>query len=261
MAYLDVSPSSTVDGTDWSAVWQQVKNDGQAAADFIRARWTDFVGMDQRILDLQHRAATTAWNLSQQGSILANVAHDLVSSIGKLYTIHGKTVAKVQEYGGALGIQGLGAVVTTISLVVLTGLAVLMVWVYMAYAAYQRKLDMIEAGQLPPDSLEPPPSPTGVLGGVGSLVKWGVIALLVYVGLEAVRAFRPNPALGVFRSNPPTDDPEDVFGEDVYAIYYRHAQDGLDYVHDFDDGVVMESNPDGSITLWRPDGKRLWEDF
>ena len=52
-------------------------------------------------------------------------------------------------------------------------------------------------------------------------------------------------------------------GTKVYAIEYRHAEDGQDYRHDFGTAVRMVALDNGDILLRRAktsDGA-LWEDF
>lgn len=47
----------------------------------------------------------------------------------------------------------------------------------------------------------------------------------------------------------------------VFAIQYKHVQDGKDYQHDFASGVCMELLNDGSIRVYSMTGKRLWKVF
>lgn len=47
----------------------------------------------------------------------------------------------------------------------------------------------------------------------------------------------------------------------VYAIQYKHAADGKDYEHEFEPGVCLRANKDGSVTIYRNDGRPVWEDF
>lgn len=46
----------------------------------------------------------------------------------------------------------------------------------------------------------------------------------------------------------------------VYEICYQHDDDGTDYKHEFADGVSLRANKDGSVTLYRPDGRPIWKD-
>ena len=53
-----------------------------------------------------------------------------------------------------------------------------------------------------------------------------------------------------------------VLSRRAIALSYYHAQSAQDrpYEHRFGPGVLILSNPDGSITLKHP-SKRLWADF
>jgi hypothetical protein len=52
-----------------------------------------------------------------------------------------------------------------------------------------------------------------------------------------------------------------VFSHEVHYLAYRHADDGEPYKHKFEKGVTMAAASDGSIVLYRPDGKPVWGDF
>lgn len=45
------------------------------------------------------------------------------------------------------------------------------------------------------------------------------------------------------------------------AIEYVHAENGQSYRHDFHSGVTIEALPDGSVRMFRPDGKPIIRDF
>lgn len=47
----------------------------------------------------------------------------------------------------------------------------------------------------------------------------------------------------------------------VYAVQYRHAEDGKDYEHKFGRGVCMELLSDGSVRLYHSQGKPLFGEF
>lgn len=47
----------------------------------------------------------------------------------------------------------------------------------------------------------------------------------------------------------------------VYAIQYKHAKDGKNYEHEFEPGVCLRANKDGSVTIYRKDGRPVWEEF
>jgi hypothetical protein len=47
----------------------------------------------------------------------------------------------------------------------------------------------------------------------------------------------------------------------MLAAEYVHAENGKDYRHDFTGGVTIEALPDGSVRIFRPDGKPVIKDF
>lgn len=61
------------------------------------------------------------------------------------------------------------------------------------------------------------------------------------------------------RHNPATGGR--VFSREVHALSYRHADDGVPYKHTFAKGVTMAGASDGSVVLYRPDGKPVWDDY
>lgn len=235
-----------------------------APVEFLRARWDDFVALEPRILDLQHRAAQVAYQASQQGDPeRAEQAKDVIRKLQNLAQIHLRIMDRAREVveywtGAELSSWGLGAIPVA-ALTVISGLALLVAWVFRAYAAEERKLDLIEAGVLTPEqaaALDPGPKPGGVLAGLQGVLGW---ALVAFVGFMVVRqvlegGFRANPPLMVYGPNPPGP-----IAEEVHAVYYRHAQDGQLYVHEFEGGVGLEALPDGTVLIHGDDP--LWEDF
>lgn len=87
-----------------------------------------------------------------------------------------------------------------------------------------------------------------------------------YTKREAIQNFREdvkparkkNPALALIVPNPPHSSD---WSDRVYAIQYKHKQDGDDYEHEFQRGVCLRANTDGSVTLYRRDGRPVWEEF
>lgn len=61
------------------------------------------------------------------------------------------------------------------------------------------------------------------------------------------------------RRNPPTGGR--IFSHEVHSIAYVHDDDGEPYEHKFAKGVTMAAASDGSIVLYRPDGRTVWEDI
>lgn len=81
---------------------------------------------------------------------------------------------------------------------------------------------------------------------------------------QLVEGVHENPALMIV-GNPPRrrsrSNPRSDWSDRVYAIQYRHKGDGRDYEHDFERGVSLRANEDGSVTLYRKDGRPVWEEF
>lgn len=68
-----------------------------------------------------------------------------------------------------------------------------------------------------------------------------------------------NPPLVAFAN--PSRRPVAQLSRRVYAIQYRHTEDGKDYTHDFKGGVCMELLADGSIRIYSMSGRKLFGDF
>lgn len=45
------------------------------------------------------------------------------------------------------------------------------------------------------------------------------------------------------------------------AVEYVHTDNHQNYRHDFQRGVTIEALPDGSVRMFRPDGKPIIRDF
>ena len=60
------------------------------------------------------------------------------------------------------------------------------------------------------------------------------------------------------RGNPPALPVSHVQSDRVLDISYTHRDNGQDYVHKFAKGVRMQLLADGSVRLYRPDGRSLW---
>lgn len=245
-----------------------------AAKAYIRDRWSDFLHLSPKIIDLQHRAALLAGRFREAGDTVREAqAKDVISALGKLNVAHGKAVDMfhLEGIGEALGLsgyRGLGALPVIAGAIAFSSLALLVLWAFRSYDAQSRKLDLIEAGVLTPAeaaALDPGPAPTAFLGGVteiGKLLLWGALAYLALQALQTWSSTRPrgrarrNPPLEVWHTNPPG-----VIGTRVWDLRYRHAEDGLDYVHDFGPGVELEALDDGSVILRHAGGLPLWDDF
>lgn len=247
---------------------EEIRASVDAAADFLRARWDDFLALSPRIIDLQHRAAVLAASARTAGDdYLADQARAVIDNLAGLQRLHDGAVNRMRDIAsfvglaGAWGIVGAGLGAIPLAQVsVVTGLALLVVWFFRAFEAESRKLDLIEEGVLTPEqaaALNVGPAPAGVLGGL-SRVGWVLVAgLAAWALLEYSRRrpFRDNPDLAVWRPNPP-----EPFADNVFGVWYEHHEDGEYYFHEFQDGVEMEANPDGSVTIFHPH-KPVWRDF
>jgi len=77
---------------------------------------------------------------------------------------------------------------------------------------------------------------------------------------QVAKGVHTNPGLVVYGlANPPKGGA--LMSKRVYAVEYKHADDGGDYRHDCQAGVSMWALGDGAILLRRPDGKSLSRDF
>jgi len=75
---------------------------------------------------------------------------------------------------------------------------------------------------------------------------------------QVARGLHTNPPLVIY-ANPPRGG--ELMSRRVYAVEYKHADDGEDYRHDCSRGVAMFAVPGGGILLQRPDRKPLSKDF
>lgn len=252
---------------------QEIASSVDAAVDYLRSSWDRFANMSPEIIDLQHRAAVVAYNARQAGDAQrADQAQAVIRALGALNVKHGqaldtmRSVASFVGIGGLSGYTGLGLAIPAAQITVITSLALVVLWAFRAYAAESRKLDLLEQGVLTPEEfrqLDPGPAPSMLFAGVTNVAKLAVAGLALYVVLQLVPQFtgraraRRNPPLVVFERNPPTD----IIGEQVLAVWYRHAQDGKAYVHKFGDDVELLAEPDGSVRLEHRGGLDLWSDF
>lgn len=229
---------------------------------YLRDVWARFEALEPRILDLQHRAAVLARQAREAGDVeRAEQAKAVIRKLGELGQLHIRIVDRAQQVGEYIGLGSYGrfGAVPVAALSVLSAVALLVAWVFRAYAAEERKLDLIEAGVLTPEeaaALDPGPKPAGLLGGLQGLLLWGAVAV---VGLMLAQRFflqgpRRNPPLVVYGRNPPGP-----IGRDVHAVWYQHAEDGDYYVHEFAGPVEMIALDDGTVLLTAD--APLWEDF
>lgn len=253
---------------------QEIRSSVDAAIDYLRSSWDRFANLSTDIIDLQHRAAVIAYNARQQGDTTkADQAQAVIRALGTLNQTHGRaleTMRSVAEFVGVGGLSGyytgLGLVIPAAQVTVITTLALVVLWAFRAYAAEERKLQLLEQGVITPEeyrTLDPGPAPSMLFAGVTDIAKLAVAGLAIYAAMKLVPMFRGrararrNPPLVVFERNPPAN----VIGEQVLAVWYNHAKDGKAYVHKFGDDVELLAEPDGSVRLEHKKGAYLWADF
>lgn len=247
---------------------ETLSREGPARA-YIREKWGEFLNLGPRIVDLQHRAALAAGAARERGDTQSyDLARETIRKLGALNVAHGKAIDtyNLEGIGEALGLSGytgLGAV-PIVGALAFSSLALVVLWAFRSFEAESRKLDLIEQGVLTPAeaaALDPGPSPGTLFAGiadVGKLVLWGALAWFAFQIAQQYapkKRARRNPPLEVWHTNPPG-----LLGE-AYDIRYQHAEDGLDYVHDFDPGVDIEVLDGGDVYLSQRDGLPLWDDF
>ncbi len=196
----------------------------------------------------------------------------MIHKLARLREIHGKVVERVAGMADRLGIEttGVGAV-PFLAPMALGALALVVLWVFRSYAAQERKLELIEQGTLTPEQAAeldpggPPQQAARLLGEATGLAKWIALGIVAWAALDMLNIFeggpfsRRNPPLVIYGPNPPPG--AEMIGSDVEAIYYRHAEDGAHYVHEFEESDVrMYGNPDGSVRVEHPD-RPLWGEF
>ena len=182
--------------------------------------------------------------------------------LGELNKAHGWAVDtyQLENVGERLG---LGAFPVVAGALAFSALAGVVYWAFRSFEYSERKLDLIESGMLTPAEaarLDPGPTPTAVLGGIGRLASLALLAAGLWFAFQVFQAYAPkarrrNPPLEVWRQNPP-----DGWGE-VHDLTYRHEDDGEDYIHEFGPDVELEGLSDGSVLLTHAEGSPLWADF
>ena len=229
------------------------------AAEYLRDRWEDFLGLSPRIIDLQHRAALARQGHVAQGETAkADAARALILELGRLNVIHGKIVDHFAELAPYVG---LGAVAVPVFLAAaFSTAAIAVLWFFRKMDIQEQALDLLEAGVLTEAGfLEMNEglgaSPLRETMGLAKLALW---AFFAWVGLQAFGVFRgprSNPPLVIF-GNPP----DDFLSWDVVSMTYAHADDGQIYEHEFQGEVTAELLPDGGVLVSHPT-RSLWRDF
>mgnify|MGYP001056942834 CR=1 FL=1 len=253
--YADYSaPDSTLtvedpaDGTIWSN-----------AAEYVKARWNDFLALESRIVDLQHRAALAAQTYTAQGKTeLANAAKALIRELGELNQLHGKIVDRFRELAPYVG---LGAVqIPVILATAFSTAAIVLLWYFRKFDIQEKALEALEAGTLSEQAFMDMnaavgPSPLREGMNLAKLALWAFLGWLAFQMFNtAAPALRRTPPLVVF-GNPP-----ELISGDALEIAYIHADDGQPYIHEFEGNVEIEALPDGSVLISHPT-KPVWRDF
>lgn len=233
---------------------------------YLQAKWHQFLELSPSIIDLQHRAAVIAAEAQQEGDATTHdQAKAVVTALAKLQTAHDWVLNKIEAVRDVVGLSGWGTAPTQLGAIpiaqvtIITTVALVVVWFFRAFAAEERKLDLIEAGVLTPEeaaALDAGPMPGNVLGSVAEIGKVLLVGFALWLAYRAWEGYRSNPTLQVFDVNPP-----EAFGEEVYAVWYRHADDGNPYVHEFGRDVEMTALEDGSVLFEHRRGLPLWRDF
>lgn len=182
------------------AIVQGLGDDAQASAalTYIRGNVLKFRQLGARIRALQHRAA-----LAKPKAVAAgrpDVADSLarqIQSLGRLNSLHGSTVDKIDELNTLLAkhsIPGLGAIFVPVAAAAIAiALAGTMVYLFTesnnaekALQLHESLLAQVKAGTLTPEEAAklganlPQPSQglTGLLAQAGKTVMWGLVAAL-----------------------------------------------------------------------------------
>ena len=256
-----------------------IRSSGENAAQYLRDRWDEFVGLQGHIVDLQHRAAVLAAEARERGDTATyDRARASIGVLGDLNVRHGQAVDHMREVASFVGVTGLGSyeglgAIPVAMIGAVTALALVVVWFFRAAELEERKLDLLEGGTVTVEELrmlDPGPAPAMVLGQAAGLAKVLVAGLVIWVGFQLVqgagglkklgfgrRRSKKNPPLIVWDSNPPGN----VIGRETAAVYYEHAQDGQPYVHEFGPDVELLAEPDGTIRMEHRGGKELWGEF
>lgn len=258
-------------GDAYDSLRSTLEREGPARA-YLRDRWAAFLGLGPRIVDLQHAAALEAGRCRARGDLECEAqAKELIRELGRLNVKHGELIDRyeLERVGEALGLagwsyNGLGAV-PFVPAAVFSALALGVLWAFRSFELAERKLELIQAGVLTPEqaaALDPGPTPGSFLEGLEGLGKLAVVGLLAWLAVQALTAYnagrrvRRNPPLEVWHANPP-----ETMSHRVYDVRYRHADDGLDYIHEFGPDVELETLDDGAVRLSHARGLPLWADF
>ena len=230
------------------------------AAEYVREKWEEFLGLGARILDLQHRAANVAGAARERGDEATEAAAKaMIRTLGDLSILHGQAVDNLLPLAPYVG---LGAIFVPVAVATaFASIALVVLWFFRKMALQEELLAQLEAGTLTEagylEAQEELGEIPGPLEAGADLAKWAVFGFVAWAALQLFGGsrFARNPPLTVFNRNPP-----DLMSRRVWALSYRHEADGEDYEHEFAPGVEMESLEDGSLLLSHP-SRPIWRDF
>jgi len=228
------------------------------AAEYVREKWEDFLNLSPRIIDLQHRAATAAGAARERGDAVTEAAAKaMIRTLGELNVLHGGAVDRLLPLAPYVG---LGAIVVPVAVATaFSALALVVLWFFRKVALQEELLARLEDGTLTEagylaaqEALGDIPGP---LEAGADLVKWVAFGFVAWAAFRAFGPLRRNPPLTVFNRNPP-----EVLSRRVWALSYRHEEDGEDYEHEFGPNVELETLEDGSLLVSHP-SRPIWRDF
>lgn len=236
-----------------------------AAIAYLREQWDRFVTMSSSIIDLQHEAAELAYRYKQAGDLERQAqAQAVIRKLGELNQLHNKLVGRMVQVADVVGVglgsyTGLGAI-PVVQVTIITGLAAGVAWFFRAASLEQQKLDMLRAGHDPAEIAAMDSGPAPLIAGVGGIVRWAVLGVALWAAYRLVQESgglpQRNPPLVVYDTNPPGG----VIGDETLAVWYRHAEDGGLYVHEFGPDVELVARDDGTVCLEHADVP-LWQDY
>lgn len=159
---------------------------------WVRSRWAEFLGLERRILDLQHRAAAAAYQALQRGDAEAHQeGKAAITRLGELGKLQVATADRMRELAAKVPGGSLGAfpVVPLAWAAAIVSAATAVAWVFGRVGAEERIVRLLEDGQLTAaeasdilGNIETP----GPGQGLGDVVKWGALALIAWGVVNAL---------------------------------------------------------------------------
>lgn len=159
------------------------------ALELVRDRWQEFLDAYPEILALQHRAAEVAYAAKEAGDLeTAEAAKATIRELGALAQRHNEAVLRYEqlaEFVPGLGeYPTLGAVPAVAYAAALVALAGVVIYVLGKMDAFRHVVGLLEEGKVTPAEARELLGTSG-LSSVGSIVKWGAVAFMVYAVARA----------------------------------------------------------------------------